>query len=250
MPDNNRISVMQQGGTMLNTIQKKLLQKVKVGVLAKDIDREADRLIKKAEGIASFKTVKNYKWATCICVNDEVVHGIPDDTFTKGDVVCIDIGLLYKGYHTDTAWTVYLPTGDLRKDSAVEKFLKTGKKTLHDAIKEVRVGNRIGNISKTIQNGIEGNGYYIVKALVGHGVGKTLHEAPQIPGFLEGDTKHTPLIKEGQTLAIEVIYALGTGEIEYKNDDGWTIVTKDGSLSAVFEHTVLVTYSGPLILTK
>ncbi len=250
MSDNNRISVMQQGGTMLNTIQKRLLQKVQVGVSAKDIDREADRLIKEVEGAASFKTVKNYKWATCICVNDEVVHGIPDDTFIKGDVVCIDVGLLYKGYHTDTAWTVYLPTGDLRKDSTVEKFLKTGKKTLDDAIKEVRVGNRIGNISKTIQNGIEGNGYYIVKELVGHGVGKTLHESPQIPGYLDSDTKHTPIIKEGQTLAIEVIYALGTGEIEYKNDDGWTIVTKDGSLSAVFEHTVLATYSGPLILTK
>lgn len=248
----NKISTMKEGGEILGKILKQLLTQVKPGVDTIEIDQLASKLIKNSGGIPSFKTVNGYKRATCICVNDEVVHGIPDDKLKDGDVVCIDVGLLYKGFHTDTAWTVQAGSvkGKEESNKEIERFLRAGQETLYKAIAQAKAGNRIGNISKVIQEGIEGSGYFIVKSLVGHGVGKTLHESPQIPGYLVGKIENTMFIKSGMTLAIEVIYAMGTGEIEYKNDDGWTIVTKDGSLSAVFEHSILVTDNKPLILTK
>lgn len=249
------IKLIKEGGKILSGILVKLLKIVKPGVYTKEIDLFATELIKESGGFPSFKTVKGYKWSTCICVNDEVVHGIPDDRLKDGDIVCIDVGLLYKGFHTDTAWTVIARDQESKrtrdqKDLEIEKFLRVGEETLYKAIAQAKTGNRIGHISKVIEEGVEGNGYFVVKSLVGHGVGKTLHESPQIPGFIDGKVENTMLIKPGMTLAIEVIYAQGTGEIEYKNDDGWTIVTKDGSLSAVFEHTVLVTDNKPLALTK
>ncbi|MBI2029301.1 type I methionyl aminopeptidase [Candidatus Gottesmanbacteria bacterium] len=241
----DKISAMREGGQILGKILKELLNQVKPGVDTIKIDELAGRLIKESGGIASFKTVNGYKWSTCISVNDEVVHGVPDDVILEGDIVCIDVGLLYKGYHTDTAWTV-----QAGRDREIEKFLRVGEETLYKAIDQARVGNRIGQISKVIQDGVTGNGYFVVKSLVGHGVGKTLHESPQIPGYIHGKIENTMLIRPGMTLAIEVIYAMGTSEIEYKNDDGWTIVTADGSLSAVFEHTILVTDGKPEILTS
>lgn len=240
------IAIFKQGGKYLGSILKALLQEVKPGVNTWDLDQIGDELIKKTGCTPSFKTVRGYKWATCMCVNDEVVHGIPDDTLKDGDILCIDIGLLYKEFHTDCAWTVQVGT----KNPQVQKFLKTGEDALTAAIEQARPGNRVGHISKAIQETVEGMGYSVVKALVGHGVGRSLHESPQIPGFLDNQISNTPLLREGMTIAIEVIYNQGKEEILYKNKDGWTIVTADGSLSAVFEHTILITGGLPLILTK
>lgn len=239
------IKVMSEGGRLLGNILKALLQEAKLGVKTKDLDNLAQNLIEKIGGKPSFKTVKGYKWATCMCVNNEVVHGIPNDVLSEGDVLCIDIGLFYKGFHTDTAWTKLIKN---QKEESIERFLAAGKRALYKAINQVRIGNRVGHISKAIQETIEEGGYSVVKALVGHGIGKKLHEEPQIPGFLTSDIKATPQLEEGMVLAIEVIYNEGSDQVMHKND-GWTIVTKDGSNSAVFEHTVVVTKEGAQILT-
>lgn len=248
------IKKMEEGGRLLAEILSVLLQKAKPGVLTLTLDRIAQELIEKKGGTPSFKTVNGYKFATCMCVNDEVVHGIPDDLLKEGDKLCIDIGLLYKGFHTDTAWTIFIQNQKKKiknqKEEKIERFLAAGKEALDKAIKAARVGNRVGHISKAIQETIEGRGYSVVRSLVGHGIGRKLHEEPQVPGFVEGRIEDTLSLRAGMTLAIEVIYSESGHEVVYKNDDGWTIVTKDGSLSAVFEHTILITSSLPLILTK
>lgn len=254
----DQIAVMREGGANLGAILQKLLDKAQPGVALLDIDTLADRLIREAGGEASFKTVKGYQWATCLCVNDVVVHGIPTQYKLKeGDLLTIDVGMLYKGFHTDTAWTKIVQSTP-RKDSGQApytvhsdtlKFLKVGEEALWKAINQARSGNRVGHISHVIQKAIEGAGYGIVKTLVGHGVGRELHEAPQIPGFLKGPIETTQELAAGQTLAIEVIYATGNGAVIYPNDDGWSIATRDGSLTAVFEHTVAITERDPIVLT-
>jgi methionyl aminopeptidase len=168
------------------------------------------------------------------------------------DILTIDVGILFEGYHTDTAWTKRITAHDGNNlvDDAVDHFLKVGEETLWQAIDQARVGNHIGHISQAIQSGIESEGYSVIKTLVGHTVGKELHEMPQVPGYLKSSVTKTPKLVPGMTLAIEIIYAEGKGEIVYANNDGWTLTTKDGSLSATFEHTVLITEKGPEVLTK
>ncbi|MEK7587344.1 MAG: type I methionyl aminopeptidase [Patescibacteria group bacterium] len=250
------IASMREGGKRLGTILQKLLDAAHVGVSLNTLEEMADDLITKAGGTASFKTVKGYRWATCLCVNEVVVHGIPTDYMLQdGDILTIDVGMLYKGFHTDTAWTkiITLPRHPREGgDPALEKmnFLRVGEKALWKAIDQARVGNRIGHISRTIQTIVEGAGYNIVKTLVGHGIGRELHDPPQIPGFLKGSIEDSPLLEEGMTIAIEIIYAMGSGVIVYGNSDGWTLATRDRSLSAVFEHSVVIAREGPVILTK
>lgn len=244
----DEIAVMREGGAKLGAILQELLSMAAPGVTLLDIEALADRLIHEAGGEASFQTVKGYRWATCLCVNDVVVHGIPTQYQLKeGDLLTIDVGLLYKGFHTDTAWTKEIIS---HKSKVLSPFLKTGEEALWKAIGEAKAGNRVGHISQAIQTVIEGAGHGIVKTLVGHGVGKELHEAPQIPGFLKGSIETTPELASGQTLAIEVIYAMGDGRVAYPNDDGWSIASRDGSPTAVFEHTVAVTDGEPEVLTQ
>ena len=241
------IESMREGGAKLGAILQRLLDASQPGVTLLEIEALADRLIREAGGEASFKTVKGYQWATCLCVNDVVVHGIPTQYYLKGgDLLTIDVGILYKGFHTDTAWTKCI--GSQNEDS--KKFLKTGEEALWEAIKQARVGNRVGHISQAIQRIVEGAGYGIVHTLVGHGVGRELHEAPQVPGFLKVPIESTLELTRGMTIAVEVIYALGSGAVVYPNDDGWSIATRDGSLTAVFEHTIAVTDGEPQVLTK
>ena len=252
------IRIMTEGGKRLGTILKKLLAEVKIGVAPLQIDALAQKLIQEAEGSPSFTTVRDYKWATCINVNDVVVHGIPTNVpFVESDVVGVDVGLFYKEYHTDTAWTVFVrkqktedggPIAEDRKQR--EKFLKIGEEALWKAINQARVGKRIGDISEAIQKTVEGAGYSVVKNLVGHGVGKKLHESPQIPGIVTRPIEKTLPFEKGMVIAIEVIYNEGQPEIVYKNTDGWTLVTSDGSLSGVFEHTLVITEKEPIVLTQ
>lgn len=243
------ISVMKEGGSRLGTILKSLLQESAAGVTLVQIEKKALALIAQADGTASFQTVEGYKWATCLCVNDVVVHGIPTDYVLKpGDILTIDVGMLYGGLHTDTAWTKII-SGE-PPDSDKERFLKVGEQALDEAINQARTGNHIGHISQAIQSEIEGARYGVVKTLVGHGIGVSLHEAPQVPGILQKPVEETLVLKEGMVLAIEVIYAQGSGKVEYVNNDGWSIATQDHSLTAVFEHTVAITGSGAIILTQ
>lgn len=250
-----KIGCMAQGGEKLGGILQELLAYAQPGITLRQIDVRADALITRAGGTASFKTVKGYQWATCLCVNEVVVHGIPTDYILRdGDVLTIDIGLLYQGFHTDTAWTKIIENRETRMENregdGKRRFLNIGEEALWKAIDQARVNNRVGHISQTIQRIIEGAGYSIVRTLVGHGVGRELHEAPQVPGLLKGTIEETPLLVAGMTLAIEVIYAMGNGAVVYDNDDGWSIATRDRSVTAVFEHTVVITTQGSQILTK
>jgi len=249
---------MQEGGKILAAVLSTVLENIKPGVSEKDLEEIAVSEIKKAGGAPSFKMVPGYKHALCISTNDVIVHGIPGNyKFKEGDVVGIDCGVFYKGFHTDMSDSIIVRAIDVRtqtidfrlKQQENDLFLDTGIKALEEAIKEAKIGNRVGNISKKIQSFIEGAGYSVVKVLVGHGVGKELHEEPEIPGFLDKTIDRTPVLKEGMTIAIEVIYNKGKSGVEY-GDDGWTIRTQDHQISGLFERTVAITKNGPLILTN
>ncbi len=237
------IELMKKSGEIAAKALKKVLENVKPGVTCRQLDDIAREEIEKSGAKSSFMTVDDYKWTICATVNDEVVHGIPTERkLEEGDILGIDIGALYKGFHSDTAISV--PVGYISADK--QKFLEVGKKTLKEAIKEAKVGGKIGDVSETIQNMIEEAGYSIVKNLTGHGVGKSLHEDPMVPGF--GKKGTGPNIVENMTIAIEVIYTEGSGEVKL-DDDNWTISSSDGSLGGLFEQTVAIKNSGPIVLT-
>ena len=237
------IELIKISGDISAKALKKVLENVRPGARCIDLDKIAEAEIKKNGGESSFKTVEDYQWTICTTVNKEVVHGIPTERqIISGDILGIDIGAIYKGYHSDMAISV--PVGKVT-DSTM-KFLEIGQKTLNAAIMKAKVGNRIGDISQTIQSMIEEAGCSIVKSLTGHGVGTELHEEPMVPGF--GTAGTGPKILEGMVLAIEVIYAQGSGKVVMEADD-WTISTKDHSLGGLFEQTVVITKDGPIVLT-
>lgn len=246
------IAIMRAGGQKLGQILQQLLDQVKPGVTGSDIDRIATDLIKAAGGAPSFLTVPGYHWATCVSVNEGVVHGIPTDVpFAIGDVVSVDIGMIYEGYHTDTSWTKYLkPQSPTPISKNIQQFLDTGEAALQHAFVAAHAGNRIGHISQAIQQTVERGGYHVVKNLVGHAIGKKLHEEPQVPGILSRSIERTPRLEAGMTFAIEIIYAMGSADITYANDDDWTLATADGSVAGLFEHTVVITDKQPVVLTQ
>src|SRR5258706_3063761 len=240
------IKIMEKGAKILAKALFEVLQYAKPGVSELELDLLAEELITKQGGEPGFKKVEGYKHTICISTNDVVVHGIPTDYRLKeGDIVGIDCGVFLEGFHTDMSETVRIsniqyPISNIQNDK-VDEFLDTGEKALELAIHQVRPGNRIGHISKTIQMIVEGGGYSVVRELIGHGVGRELHEDPEVPGYLSGKIDNTPLLKEGMVIAVEIIYNMGRKEVVYSGKDDWTIKTKDGSLSGLFERTVAVT---------
>jgi len=249
LTDKQKISAMREGGKVLGAVLEELLDTAQPGVTLQQIEVLAQKRIKEAGMKPSFSTVADYKWATCLCVNDVIVHGIPTEyTLQEGDLLTIDIGLINKGYHTDTAWSKVIANPGFLIDDEVQKFLDVGKIALREAIAQAKEGNHVGHISGTLQRIVEESGYGIVRPLVGHGIGKTLHEEPQIPGFLRGAVEKTPKLHSGMTIAIEVIYTMGNPTVYY-HEDGWSIATRDHSLSAVFEQTVAIAEGEPLIIT-
>lgn len=239
------IEIMKEGGKKLAKVKENLRKKVKANVRASDIEELAVKLIKIEGGKPSFKMVPGYLWATCVNVNSGLVHGIPkpEIVFKKGDVVSVDVGMFYKGFHTDTSFTAGIETTPKTDD-----FLETGRAALKKAISKARAGNRIFDISKAIEETVEAKGYSPIQALVGHGVGRELHEEPQIPCFTYGKRKNSPKIQNGAVLAIEVMYAEGKPGVSI-SPDGWTISMADGKISALFEETIAVGKNGPMILT-
>jgi len=248
------IKIMKEGGQKLALVFAEVVKRIKPGVSLKKLDDLAEELIIKQGGFPSFKTVKGYHWTTCININEGVVHGIPNDYQIKeGDLVSLDMGMLYKGFHTDMARTLWVqnPKSKFPASPAGRqnpKFLEAGREALKAAIKAAKAGNRVGHISAAIEKVIRKAGFNPVKELTGHGVGRKLHEEPQIPLFLSKPIDKTPILQPGMTLAIEVIYTWGKPDLILA-DDGWTIKTADGRLSGVFENTVLVTKKEPKILT-
>ena len=248
------ILLMREGGKILASVLLELLKNIKPGVSELEIDRFAETLILKKGAKPGFKEIKGYNNSICVSTNNVVVHGVPTNyKFKAGDVVGIDCGVFYKGFHTDAAHTVRVQNSKLKTQNSkdgIDKFLTTGEKALDEAIKTAKAGNRVGHISRTIQNVVEKEGYSIVRSLVGHGVGRTLHEEPEVPGFLDRKIIKTPILKKGMTIAIEVIYNMGKPDVVYKNGDGWTISTEDKSISGLFERTILIAKEGPVILTN
>lgn len=240
------MKMMQEGGKKLARIKKGLRKIVAQGKSAAQVEEAAIKLINEAKAEASFKKVPGYHWATCINVNSGLVHGIPkkEVIFKKGDVVSVDTGIFYKGFHTDTSFSV-----GIAPSNETERFLKAGQEALAKAVNEATEGNRVYDISYAIDSVIRSYGYTPVRALVGHGVGRDLHEPPQIPCFVQGEREDSPAIKTGMVFAIEVMYAMGDSEVVL-SEDGWTISMADGKISALFEETVGVTSHGPLVLTE
>lgn len=245
------VAIMEKGGKILAETLFEVLQHAKPGVTELELDTLAEKLILEKGGEPGFKKVPGYHHTICVSTNDVVVHGIPTTYVLKaGDILGIDCGVYLDGFHTDMSESIVVG-GSEDADKKVADFLDTGKRALELAIAQVKPGNHIGHISKTIQMIVEGGGYSVVRELIGHGVGRELHEEPEVPGYLRGKIEKTPVLKEGMVIAVEIIYNMGRKEVEYagKNDD-WTIITADGSLSGLFERTVAVTKDGYKILTK
>jgi methionyl aminopeptidase len=241
------IEIMAEGGRRLRKVVSALLKSVEVGMTTKKIDDLAEKMIREQGGEPSFKKVRDYYWTTCLPINEQVVHTPPSSrVLKKGDVLTIDIGMYYKGYHTDYSTTFAIDGTD---DREVIKFLETGKKALEKAIGKAKAGHHLGEISETIGNEIYGNGYFIMKELTGHGIGKELHMDPYVFGFRERPTEKTMIMKPGLTIAIEVIYSRGTEEIAYEKGKDWSIISADKSLTACFEHTVAIKEKETLVLT-
>jgi len=251
-----QVQAMQEGGKILSDVLWAVCAAVKPGVSELELDALAEKMIRERGGEPGFMRVPGYHHTLCICTNDVVVHGIPRSyQLQVGDVVDFDGGVFYKGFHTDMCETIRVANGELRMENSEEQndintFLVTGKRALEEAIKVAKGGNRIGHISQVIQDIVEKEGgYSVVRNLIGHGVGRELHEDPEVPGYLDRPIAKTPLLKPGMTIAIEVIYNMGRPDVVYNGTDDWTIVTKDGSLSAVFERSVAITAGAPIVLT-
>jgi methionyl aminopeptidase len=213
------------------------------GVTTDELDAAADAFIREHGGIPTSAGYKGYPKAICISANDVVVHGIPGAyEVAEGDVVTIDVGVTLDGYIADSAYT--FGVGEI--DDEAQRLLDAGQDALAAAIAEAVIGNRVGDVSHAVQTVVEGEGFAVVRELVGHGVGRHYHEDPHIPNF--GEPGRGPRLSEGMTIAIEPMITAGGPEVGV-GDDGWTITTADGSLSAHFEHTVAITRDGPRILT-
>lgn len=218
---------------------------VKAGMSTADIETYVDMEIKNRGAIPAFKGYRGYPSSVCISVNEQVVHGIPSRTtrLKNGDIVSVDLGAILDGFYGDAALTI--PVGHISPDAS--RLIMVTEEAFYRGIEKAVVGNRVSDISAAIQEYVESNGFSVVRAFVGHGIGRSLHEEPQVPNF--GRPGQGPRLREGMTVAIEPMVNIGGPDVKIL-DDGWTAVTADGSLSAHYEHTVVITKNGPKILTK
>lgn len=243
-----KVRLIKKSGRITAAALKKTLASVTAGITLTELDRMAEEEIVRLGGQASFKTVPGYYFATCLTINNEVVHGLPRPIKLQlGDILSIDVGAVYQGWHTDAAWSVVVDEGTAGNRYQKERqFLEVGEKTLWSAIRHAVAGQRIGDISAAIQRGIESEGFSVVKSLSGHGVGRTAHEEPEIPEY--GQSGTGPKLKAGMVLAIEVIYTQGSGEL-FKKEDGWTLASVEGGRGGLFEMSVIVGRKKPEIIT-
>jgi len=217
---------------------------VRPGITTAELDRLAEGFIRDHGGRPAFKGYRGYPANICSSVNDEVVHGIPGERVLKeGDIVGIDVGVEKGGYFGDAAWT--FPVGEVGAEAT--RLLKVTREALEQGIAQARTGNRVGDISHAIQSHVESQGFAVVRALVGHGIGRQMHEEPQVPNY--GTPGRGPKLMTGQVLAIEPMVNAGGADVVTR-DDGWTVATRDGGLSAHFEHTVAVGGEGPIVLSE
>jgi len=238
------IALVRAGGRILAEAVAMLRDLVKPGVSTLEIDREVEALIRRRGARPAFKGYRGFPATVCTSINEEVVHGIPSATrrLREGDIIGLDLGAIVEGYYADAAVT--LAVGEIPPE--VRRLLDVTRESLDLGIAQARPGNRLGDVSHAVQRHVEAHGFSVVRAFVGHGIGRELHEEPQIPNF--GEPGRGPLLKPGMVLAIEPMVTMGRPEVRIL-EDRWTAVTQDGSLAAHFEHTVAVTEEGPVILT-
>lgn len=241
---NREISLMREAGKILAEVHDKLSEIITPGITTMDIDRKGYELIRKAGCQPSFLNYEGYPASICVCVNDEVVHGIPTDDrrLEEGDIVSLDAGVIWEGYHSDAARTHAV--GEISEESRT--LIEVTKQSFYEGIKKALPGNHLHDISAAIQNYVESHGFSVVRELVGHGIGSHLHEEPQVPNYKP--VGRGLKLRPGMTLAIEPMVNAGDWKIWILEDD-WTVVTRDGSKSAHYENTILITEGEPEILS-
>lgn len=238
------IEIMRVAGQIVALTHQELKKHIQPGITTKELDTIAEKFIRKTGAIPSFKGYNGFRGSICASVNEELVHGIPGSRILKdGDIISIDIGAKFNGYHGDSAWTY--PVGKI--DEETERLLQVTEESLYQGLKEAKSNARLSNISHAIQTYVEGHNFSIVREYVGHGVGQDLHEDPQIPHY--GPPNKGPRLKAGMVLAIEPMVNAGSRYVKTLADN-WTVVTVDGKMCAHFEHTIAITETGYEILTK
>jgi methionyl aminopeptidase len=239
------IALMRAAGQILADLMDRLRGVVKPGISTLEIDEEVEAFTRDRGAIPAFKGYRGFPATVCVSINEEVVHGIPSAhrRIKEGDIVGLDLGCIVDGYYADCAFTV--PIGDI--PPRVQALLDVTRESLEHAIQEIRPGRRLSDVSHAVQRHVEAHGFSVVRAFVGHGIGRRLHEDPQIPNF--GEPGRGPQLRPGMVLAVEPMVTMGSWEVRIL-DDGWTAVTQDGSLAAHFEHTIAVTEQGPEVLTR
>ena len=235
---------MEKANRIVAEILEEVKERVRVGVETRELDEVAEEGCRRRRVEPAFKGYRGYPASICVSVNEEVVHGIPGPRrLTKRDLVSLDFGVRYDGFYGDAALT--LPVGEVSPQA--QKLLAATKESLDAAIAQVQVGARLSNISHAVQTVVEGHGFAVIREFVGHGIGRSLHEDPQIPNF--GPPERGPVMQAGMTLAIEPMTSCGSWRVKILSD-GWTAVTQDGSLAAHFEHTVALTDKGVVVLSR
>jgi methionyl aminopeptidase len=237
------VQEMRRPGEIVGGAHRKVREALKAGITTREVDDIVETFIRDEGGKPAFKGYRGFPASICISVNEEVVHGIPGSRILEeGDIVGVDIGVQALGFYADAAQTV--PVGNVSGDA--ERLLRVTREALYAGIEKARPGNRVGDVSHAVQSRVEENGFSVVRSLVGHGIGRSMHEDPQVPNF--GKPGEGPELKSGMVLAIEPMVNAGAFDVEVLSDE-WTVVTRDGSLSAHFEHSVAITDDGPVILT-
>jgi methionyl aminopeptidase len=240
----DEVEIMSRAGKIVAMILNKLVSEVKPGIKTRLLNSIAEDELKKNGAKASFKNYKGYPASLCVSINDEIVHGIPGNrVLQEGEIVSLDFGAFIQGFHGDAAVTVGV--GNISKE--VKELLSTTETALMRGIEAAESGSRLGDISASIQEYAESRGFSVVREYCGHGIGRNLHEDPQVPNF--GVRDNGPILKKGMTLAIEPMITVGDWHTELDKQDGWTVRTRDHSLSAHFEHTIAIGDNGARILT-
>ena len=223
-----------------------LEERIEPGVTTWQLDQWAEKACRKNQAIPAFKGYRGFPGCLCVSINEQVVHGIPSKKvmLRQGDIISIDFGVKYNGYYGDSAITI--PVGDIKED--VRALLDATRESLYKAIAAIQVGNRVANISAAVQQYVEERGFSVVRQFVGHGIGKNLHEPPEVPNYVQGKATTSPMLKTGMVLAVEPMINLGGHEVQILAD-GWTVITRDKKASAHFEHSIALTEQGPRVLS-
>lgn len=238
------IELLREAGRIVALVHEELKKAIVPGVTTKEIDKLAEKIIRDNNATPSFKGYGGFPGSVCTSVNEMVIHGIPGKLKLKeGDIISVDVGACYQGYHGDSAWTYRV--GKISEEA--ERLLKVTEESLYKGLEQAKPGNHIGDISAAIEDYVAKNGYTSPEDYTGHGVGSKLHEDPMVPNY--GKKGHGPLLKVGMVIAVEPMVHIGKKDVKVLND-GWGVVTKDHSLAAHYEHTIVITNDGYEILTK